>query len=197
MRFTDPDGMGPNDIVLIGTPEYQQRVLSDLQKLSNDKLVMNGNKVEIEASGTMNSSKSLSVGTSLISELICSDKKTTIESSVGGNKTTPDFGLDAEMTSKGPGLGTGSEIKYNPNSKGEDIVNADGTTGRPAEIGLGHELGHAKNNKDGTRDTHLDTEKTDPDTGEKGVLTKEEINVRQIDSQIREEQGVVPRKQPY
>ncbi len=197
MRFIDPDGMGPDDIILIGTPEAKQRILDDLQKLTNDKLVLNGNKVEIESNGTMNSSKSLPVGTEIICELISSDKKVTIEPSVGENSTTPDFGLDAEMTSKGPGRGTGSEIRYNADSKGEDIVNVDGTTGRPAEIGLGHELAHAKNNMNGTRDTHIDTSKTDPDTGEKGVLSKEEINVRQTDNLIRGEQNVTLRMEPF
>jgi hypothetical protein len=38
---------------------------------------------------------------------------------------------------------------------------------------------------------------TDPDTGQKGILTNNEVTVRQQDSEIRKEQGVVERKQPY
>ena len=107
-----------------------------------------------------------------------------------------DSGMDSVITSKGPGPGTDSTVKYNPNGKGETIVNADGTKGRPAFIGLGHELAHAKENATGTRNTTPNETKIDPDDGTKG-LSESEIRVRAIDSQIRQEQGIIERKQPY
>lgn len=200
IRFVVPDGMSVNDILIIGTDAFKQQVLTDLQKLSNDKLVMMPNgRVEVESKGGMDSDKSLPVGTNMISELISSDKVVSIEKSLGdsGNKTTPDSFLKAMGTEDKPGPGTGSEIRYDPNELGTDIVNADGTTGRPAEIGLAHELGHGLENKRGVRDVSLDSTKTDPDTGIKGDLTKSEVSTRKLDSQIRKEQGVVERKEPY
>lgn len=119
--------------------------------------------------------------------LINSDKVVTINQTSGGNGTTPD-----DKTKSSDGTGTGSTIKYDPNGKGEGIVNADNTTGRPAQVGLGHELGHAKSIAHGKVDYTIDPNKADPDNkGMKGILSKEEISNRKIDSQIRKEQGVV------
>jgi len=188
IRFVDPDGMGVNDIVISGTAAFKQQALTDLQKLSNDKLViMPDGKVQIESKGSMNSDKSLSVGTNMISELISSDKVVSIATTLGdgGNKTTPDSFVKAMGTEDKPGPGTGSEIRYDPNELGTDIVNADGTKGRPAEIGLAHELGYGLENIRGVRDVSPDVTKTGPDTGTKGNLTKSEISTRKLDSQIR------------
>ncbi|WP_132038344.1 RHS repeat-associated core domain-containing protein [Flavobacterium circumlabens] len=198
MRFTDPDGMGPNDIIIWGSASYKQTALNDLQKLTNDKLTISEDgKVTIEQKGGSNADKTLSIGTDLISSLIESPKTTTVEQSWGDNGTKADSGMDSLITSKGPGPGTDSTVKYNPNGKGETIVNADGTKGRPAFIGLGHELAHAKENATGTRSVKVNDTKIDPDDGTKGTLTESEIQVRAVDSQIRKEQGVVERKQPY
>ncbi|AOC96485.1 hypothetical protein BB050_03396 [Flavobacterium anhuiense] len=199
MRFTDPDGMGPNDIIIWGSAEYKQTALNDLQKLTNDKLTISEDgKVTIEQKGGSNADKTLSAGTDLISSLIESPKTTTIEQSWGENNTKPDSGLDSILNKDGsPGPGTDSTVKYNANGKGEGIVNADGTKGRPAFIGLGHELAHAKQNATGTRDVALDPLKVDPDVGDVGQLTKGEIKVRENENEIRKEQGVIERKIPY
>jgi len=100
------------------------------------------------------------------------------------------------MTYKGSGLGADSKVEYNPNATGSDIVNADGTKGRPVEIGLGHELAHAESAANGTMDMSKDATVTDPDTKSQGRLTRDEISVRRTDSAIRKEQGVVERAQP-
>jgi hypothetical protein len=113
----------------------------------------------------------------------------------GGNSTNANSG-DANVTSTGNGAGTGSTVEYNPNNLGSQIVNDDGTKGRPAEIGLGHELAHAEQNNDGSRDPSPAPNVRDPDTGQKGVPRKNEISVRQVDSQIRQENKVVKREQP-
>ena len=125
------------------------------------------------------------------------DTKYTIRISLGdsedkGNGTTP---LNGGAAIKG--MGSGSNIDFNPNSSGFDIVNSDGSTGRMAEIGLAHELLHARKNKNGEHDEIKDENKIDPDTKQRGVLTKEEIQVRKEDSEIRKEQGQKERAQPH
>lgn len=121
------------------------------------------------------------VGTSIIKGLINSDQVVTITESSSGNST------QANGIAAANGKGTGSTIEYDPNGKGSSIVNTHGSKGRPSKIGLGHELIHAKSNADGKTDFKLELEKTDPDTGKKGILTKDEINTRKLDSQIRKE----------
>ena len=196
LRFIDPDGMGPNDIIITGTAKFKAQAFNDLQKLSNDKLVlMPDGQVKVEPTTTLsNSSKSLPVGTGLVSDLISSDKVVTIVETTKGNQTVST--TDGSTTPTGNGPGADSTVEYNPNSTGSGIVNADGTKGRPAEIGLGHELGHAQDNINGASDDKINTTAKDPDSGKTGVLTNNEISVRKTDSAIRKEQGVVERMQP-
>ena len=40
IRFIDPDGMGPKDIIIKGNTAFKQAAFKDLQKLSDTKLVM-------------------------------------------------------------------------------------------------------------------------------------------------------------
>lgn len=203
LRFTDPDGMKPQDIIIRGSASYQNRVLGDMQKLTNDKLVLVDGQVKIASTGTENKGRALPTGSGVIASLIESPKTTEIRSTSGQNTTTPkdikaDGTSNANGTVENPGKGADSTIEYNPNSKGENIVNDDETcsTGRPAEIGIGHELPHALNNANGTADQTKNPDTVDPDSGQKGVLTNEEINVRKVDNEIRIEQGVTPRPIP-
>ena len=197
LRFTDPDGMAPKDIIISGSVAFKQQAFNDLQKLSNDKLIIMPNgQVKIEPStASENSGKSLPVGTNIVAGLITSDKVVTIKETTGGNQTSRSSN-DSDITPTGNGKGTDSTVEYNPTNAGTGVVNADGTTGRPPEIGLGHELAHAEHNKNGTRDPAIDTTKTDPDSGRTGVLSNNEVTVRKTDSELRKEQGVVERKQP-
>ncbi len=204
--FVDPNG---KDIVITGRDKFKAKTFNALQKLSNKQLVLmkngevriannltNKERLNIQICGVPNDSKKLSVGTALVSDLISSKKTVDITKTKDGNETLASNATDAQT----PGKGTSSTISYNPNTteSGPDgIVNADGSTGRPPEIGLGHELFHAQDMKDGTYDATIDPNKTDPDSKQKGVLDKEEISVRKKDSELREEQGVVERKQPY
>jgi RHS repeat-associated protein len=199
LRYIDPTGMSNDDVILNGSDTFKKQALSDLQKLTNDKLVLldNGQVKILLSNNIENNNKNLETGTNLVSSLISSDKVITIEETSGGNSTSALNDNDANATSKGNGKGSGSNIEYNPNANGSYIVNEDGSTGRPAVIGLAHELVHAERNKDGVRDMSIDPNKTDPDTGAKGVLTNNEITVRIKDSQIRKEQGVKLRKQPF
>ena len=199
MRFTDPDGMGPNDIIIAGTASFKTQAFNDLQKLSNDKLILMPNgQVKIDPSvknaATPFLDKSLPVGTNLVADLITSSKVVSIIETTGSNQTNST--TDGSTTATGNGPGANSEIEYNPTSTGTGIVNVDGTTGRPSFIGLGHELKHAQDNKNGASADTLNPTAVDPDSGTTGLLSHNEISVRQTDSAIRKEQGVVERKQP-
>jgi RHS repeat-associated protein len=204
LRFTDPDGMKPMDIIIKGSPSYQKTVLRDMQRLTNDKLVMVGDQVKIESKGTENSGSVLTTGTNVVAEMINSPKTAEIRSSPDINFTTPkDLSADGKNsnafgTTEKPGKGADSTIGYNPKNTGEGIVNDNEacSTGRPAEIGLGHELPHALNNANGTSDQTVNPTIVDPDTGQKGVLKNEEISVRKVDNLIRGEQGVTLRPIP-
>ncbi|KJS06199.1 MAG: hypothetical protein VR77_06175 [Flavobacteriales bacterium BRH_c54] len=95
----------------------------------------------------------------------------------------------------------GNPIIRNDFDDGSYIKNSDGTTGRPIEIGLGHELIHAdriiSNETIEDNDSNPDFYNTvDPDSGEKGVLYDEEIKVRELENVLREEQDVKPRATP-
>jgi RHS repeat-associated protein len=148
MRFIDPDGMKSEDIIVVGTKEYRQQVMKDLQKITNQKLVFNegaNGQGKIEFSGTPSGSKK-SVGTDLVSNLINSKHDIIIQD--GDNNKT--HYTDSDAASGVTEGGSGSTVTYKPNEKGQGIMNADGTTGRPAQNGLAHELGHAQDGINGT-----------------------------------------------
>lgn len=127
------------------------------------------------------------VGTALVTSLINSDKIVFIKESSTGN-TTEALGRksDAEKTSSGNGPGTSSMINYDPNETGlgvidpvtgvriNEIINEDGSSGRPPHLGLGHELGHAKQFADGSFDRSL-SPLVDPDYITVGTLTNSEV----------------------
>jgi RHS repeat-associated protein len=212
IMFIDPDGMAPDDIIIQGSQEFKTKAFNDLQKLSSTQLailpsgkVVAANSISfLEAStavkGTVepinfvevnSAPKPKPIGTGLIAEIIASEKVVKIIETVGGNSTA---GTEVQNTSNG--VGSGSTIEYNTNAAGEAIKNFDGTTGRPSFVGLGHELAHAKSNIKGSNNRTRPPNKTDPDSGERGRLSLEEIETRKIDSKIRKENGVKERKQP-
>ena len=212
IRFVDPDGMGPEDIVINGDKTFRQQAFNDLQKLSSTPLALLGNGTVVQASNVGNEKVELSgtpqtdsktgtaidkpVGTALVNDLIKSDKVVTItQSDNGQDHTSPE---DAENAKNG--TGTNSVVNYNPQNteNGSDksvaVKNEDGTTGAPAQVFLGHELGHAQDIKNGT-DSKEPSKATDPDTG-KPDLTNGEVKARQTENKIRSENGVVKRATP-
>jgi len=214
LRFIDPDGMGPTDIIISGGETFRKQAFNDLQKLSSTALVLldNGKVVaasdvpkedKVELTGTAQTDKNGATidkptGTALVNDLIKSDKEVTIyESSDGQHRTTPE---DVDYAQDG--TGTNSTVGYNPSQKndGSDktlaVVNADGTKGAPASIFLGHELGHAQDIKNGKNDKTVDPTKTDPDSKQKGVLTNGELKARATENKIRTENKVVQRQTP-
>ncbi|WP_394364783.1 M91 family zinc metallopeptidase [Pedobacter antarcticus] len=80
--------------------------------------------------------------------------------------------------------GSGSEIAFDPNDPGKLITNADGSKGRPAQIGLAHEFGHAKD-RIGEKATRERSIVRDPDGNARVFMTNVEINVRKNIQVIR------------
>jgi RHS repeat-associated protein len=213
IRFIDPDGMGPTEIGIVGDASFRSKTFNDLQKLTSTKLVLLDNGVVTQANNVTSSDKvelagtpqtnvttgqvlNKPVGTAVVNNLINTQKLIVIsESPDGQDRTHPEDKVDAEN-----GQGTGSSIEYNPdntNSDGfEPIVNADGTTGAPAAIFLAHELFHGEDNNNGTHDQTA-SKTTDPDTKTKGVLSNSEVKIRAKENEVRKENNVVERANPY
>jgi hypothetical protein len=189
----------------------RQDHLSQLQSLTNDKLTMGRDgKVTIasQAEGGL-SELSKAGGTMLVRNLINGIEQedgsvknftvTIVDGTINGTDPVNSNGVitDAAGADSENGTGTGSKVTFNINGKGENVVNEDGSTGRPTQVGLGHELIHAKNNMMGTnKRSQKDTGVVDPDSKDGSqILSQEEINVRAEEQTIRQEQRAKPRKQ--
>ncbi len=213
----DPDGRIIK--IVSTDPAFRLSAFTALQKLTSTQLVLlrdgtvqaaNSIKgsavINVEQTGTVSRADYVTkankpVGTNLIKDII--DDKNTVsikkQNAGSGNETAPDS-YDAVIkgekvvdgvgtTHTGTGIGADATIFYDPSETGSRIVNADGTKGRPAEIGLGHELGHSKNIIKGVLSFVKNLTATDPDTKQKGRLSNEEIgNRNSVDNPIRQEQ---------
>ncbi len=199
--FIDPDGKDlfiPN---VKGNPRGLENsrnkatILKNVQKLSNNELKIT--EVEggflIKETGKKydgNKDNNLTKGTALISELIKHKKTISIEQTDGENRTLPLSNGDVKVLVDFDNWSDGKQ--------GSKIKNADGSWGRPPEIGLAHELLHGLTFANGARDI---TEvwvinpdgNTDPEKNGEGqiVPTKmDEVNTRKRENEIRREQGV-------
>ena len=160
LRFIDPDGMAPNDIVLGSnlTAAQKTQVLNTLQKLTNDKLFIDKKTNSIKIASLAKSGTETKVnGTRLIRRLNSSDKTVTIDvnnsdgnfSNGNGNKAKA-----VNYTDASNGKGSDGIVNFDPSSN-PSIPTEDPKTGnvsgatRPNEIGLGHELIHAEHYMDG------------------------------------------------
>jgi hypothetical protein len=206
LKYIDPDG---RDINIAGTREFRRAAFNDLQKLTNTPLVLmrDGSvKAASEVKGLSRlgiaetgkptvivpqSERGKPVGTKLVSDLI--ENKHTVTIELGNKNGTV---ADDKFNNSVKGEGSSSTVSYNPNERSDDpetgIVNLDGTTGRDPQVGLGHELGHARNNAEGVNDK-TPRATLDPDhrsSKPTGLHTQEEVNVRKnVDNPIRREQG--------
>ncbi|MCD2257591.1 RHS repeat-associated core domain-containing protein [Psychroserpens luteolus] len=196
--FVDPDGMeiyihrgrNMNDEQY---EEFKNQVLADLQKLSDNTLEIdeNGKVIEIECGGT----ETCNEASSVVSKLIYDDSRINIFKSKGKNVTIPGKGSDLKEDGT-PGKGSDFvRINYDPNLR-EGGLDVNGSYDRDPYIGLAHELGHAFDAINGTRDKSKSTMK-DPDEPERDkakTLTKKEVKARKFENKIRQEQGLPLRK---
>lgn len=123
LRFIDPDGMGPNDIVL-GRNALEKRdlnkseiktILSGLQSITDDKLKYNGQTKQVEIASKGKGDKG--EGTGLIRALVNHDNIVTIDVAVETK--------DGKMTAAMPGAATGAtdeaNIENESNGVGTDV----------------------------------------------------------------------------
>jgi RHS repeat-associated protein len=187
--FIDPDG---EEIRIAGTAEFQTKTVAALQKLTNDKLELKNGVLFITKMGAENPDKNFKEGTSLIREL---NKK--------GDGALLYNIVETKKGNEFQGSKEGGEVRFNPDKKtgGHDAETLMGSGERPAEIGLGHELIHAKHrNQKGlsqyAKDAKTATKVEDPDQflqGKTDYLSKEELETRKGENLIRKEQGVPAR----
>lgn len=153
VRYVDPDG---KKIKVTGN---SQSVLSQLQKLTNNHLVIEKDGMVSIGSGKENVGKSLTKGTALVSNLVNSDKVVTINgSNKGSNYESIDYGkygADTPMQQKQlrergyGGEAFDSRINLNLSEKDDVLTASAKKNGSPEltdqefHIALGHELVHA------------------------------------------------------
>lgn len=154
VNAVDPDG---KEIVIAGSRQQRIFILTQMQKLSNDKLgVMQNGKVVIMRHGTKNTAKNLSIGTSLISNIINNDHTMTI--TLGErNREKSEYRLDAIN-----GKGSNSAIEYN-NHELPYVLTINKKTGKIQEEGmfshivLGHEMIHGYRTMEGNAKAQTET----------------------------------------
>lgn len=133
-------------------------------------------------------------GTNLIRKLVSNENTVEINITKGNTKETP-TGEGYKLNEDGsPGAGSGTIIKFNPNSKTK-ALDTEGNRGMPSEIALGHELLHAEKNADGTVNENIKSTIRDPDN-RNYTLPIDELEVRIEENKLRKEQNVTPRKLP-
>ena len=169
------------------------QLTSSLQKLTNSKIQLvqtRGGYLVKTVEGKANEGKKLVEGTKLINDLITSDKRVTLTTGEGKENIT-------HKSKNGDSIISFDPTNQGDGTKGNSIQNADGTYGRPAEIGLAHELIHADANAKGEVDkTPVSTTNPDkPGQGEKVTTDQDEVNTRERENVIRDEQKVKPRKE--
>ncbi|MEO9022812.1 MAG: M91 family zinc metallopeptidase [Ginsengibacter sp.] len=211
--------MGPEDIIITGSASFKQQAFNDLQKLTTTPLVMLDNGKVVQANSvTPYETKATFIpqtseasqgnaenipgtnlpvnkpkGTDVVNDAINSSKTVTLKETTGGNQTTTTN--DALVKSDGSaGKGANATIEFNPN-KTTGGVNVNGNSNRPAQVGLGHELIHADHDVNGKNTSATSSGKLDPD-GRGQTLSKEELNTRKEENQIRQEQQTPERKLP-
>lgn len=175
------------------SPEDKKIIMSNLQKLTNDKLTIN-DKGEVTATNTKQNTKPK--GTELVDRLIDSGKTVTITMGNEGNTET-----DAKSSDSFNHIGTDTTVEFDKNSN-PLIQTVDSKTGeivpktRPNQVGLGHELVHADRSMRGEAiDYSLKaSDKETPQEEQATVGIKYNQPKKDItENDIRKEQGVEPR----
>ncbi|PRY48070.1 RHS repeat-associated protein [Arcticibacter pallidicorallinus] len=195
LLFVDVDG---RDIYIpITKGDFTQKAFTQLQSLTSDRLaLLQTGQVVKYGSIDPNSTSMFNIrfvgdnlspvrkefGTKLVSAIIDSDYKITIKDSQGGS----------ERLSKGDKEAT---LYHDADTDNRGIQNEDGTGGMKPQSALGHELIHGRNYLN-DKDDQTVVEVKDPDTGKVRGMTKEELNTRKAENNIRDEQLDKRRAQP-
>jgi len=199
IRFIDPDGRAPDDIVLQGTRTEQRRLLGRLQALTNDKLgiVPETGEVFVSKVGSENADRNLVEGSDLIRSLINDDNTVNIRVTIQGTGTNPldESGNIIPADQVQSGTEYDSKIGFEL-GRPVNTANVDGTRGGvPDFVSMAHELGHAKSNAEGTND-RTEFQLFDFDTQQVRPVTTEEFNSRVNENKIRQEQRLIQRALP-
>lgn len=197
LRFTDPMGMAPNDIILQGSAEERKLLQTNLQQLTNDRLVVHPEtgKVHIERSNSANFGKDLKNGTDLVRTLINDDNTTSISiGSVNGTDAIDESGNKVDRQDIEYGKQYDSEVGVT--LKNTSTKNADGSEGGiPGYITLGRELGHARSNAEGTNSSAT-FRGHDFDGGVARTMQVVEFGARVFENKLRNEKGFKLRALP-
>lgn len=154
----------------------------------------------------MNQGKTLSTGTSLISNITKNSNKMTISI---GEKGSRNYELDANSTNATNGKGTNVKVNFDP-SANPGIPTKDPKTGnvsdasRPNEIGLAHEMIHGERSMEGkATDYSIYDSHSYKNTNGNTVIQKErkeefetiglKVNNSHNENNIRKEQGLKQR----
>ena len=155
VKLVDSDG---RKIYLVGSRQERTKMLSTLQKLTNDKLFVNRKTGEVTIEGKRwdNRNRSLRTGTSLIREIMKSDKEMDIQ--LGSrNHEHDNYPKDASN-------GKGSDVTVFFNSDSETYIVRDSKGNIKEEestdyINMGHELIHGYRSMNGFASPYEDETK--------------------------------------
>jgi RHS repeat-associated protein len=198
VRFIDPTGESVDDIIIEGKEDYAKEVFNDIQKMSNNKLALikvdNGYQV-VENSKDVKDAVQVGVaevltkpiGTKLINDLIAETQTTYIQKgdtnsaeAVDGNKSI--LVPQNRENNDGSMMQSNAKVTYNSGDN----------QGRPARIGLGHELFHARNITGG-RDDMTKVWVWFKSAINSSVGNAEEIKAYSFENKLRAENQVIPR----
>ncbi|KXB47514.1 RHS repeat-associated core domain protein [Bacteroidales bacterium KA00344] len=204
VKFIDPDG---KELKLAGNRQQRIKILTYLQKLTNDKLgVRQDGTVIIMKTGVRNTNKKLTTGTGLISNIVKSDKQMTIEiGKIGSTNYETDVNSTNATNGKGTNVKVNFDISANPliptkNPKTGNVSDQN----RPNEIGLAHEMIHGERSMKGKAiDYSIKSSYTYKDVNGKKtsqIVPQEELetvglkgNNTHNENNIRKEQGLKQR----
>jgi RHS repeat-associated protein len=200
--FVDPDGRSSNNIVIpdltsenMQTHNDGEKVFKKLSTLTRDELVYD-NKTGLVTIKNKVEGNSKSEGTDLIRSLIEGGKNgngDVVNYTVTINTESNNQCIPKNSENVSNGTGTSSTVRFNVDGTGASILNVDGTYGYKKsqnQIGLGHELIHARDNFYGNRPTD-DSAFKNPDRGESNgiIISNAEFQTRGKENYLRQEQG--------